>query len=426
MKHHNRGDRRGRKGFVATLAILGVLLTAGLASQSPAEPAYAANYPSWQDVLNARSSESAKSAEIKRLQGLIAQLESTVVAAEAEAMAKGDEFIAAQQAYDEAAFKLGTLREQVAVATAAAEESLLKAGQLAARLQRSGTNDLTATLLFTESDDLLSQLGRATKVNEQSSGVFNKAKQDENAAQALSETAAVQEAALAELATIAEQAMIEAQKASDAATAALAEQAANQTRLQAQLVSLQENRLATEAEFQVGDRIRVEAARAAAAAAAAAAAEAAKNNGGSGNAGGGAPSSSGWVRPSGGGISSHYGWRVPPTSGASTLHGGVDLAPGCNSPIYAASSGTVVFAGLSGGYGNYIKINHPDGSQTAYAHIVNGGILVHNGQQVSAGQQIARVGTTGTSTGCHLHFEVRVGGATQDPVPFLRARGVAI
>src|SRR5690606_24143789 len=113
--------------------------------------------PSWQDVLNARSSESAKSAEITRLQGLIAKLESDVAAAEAEAMAKGDAFIAAQQDYDEAAYKLGTLRGQVDDATKVADESLLKAGQLAARLQRSGTTDLTATLLFTESDDLLSQ-----------------------------------------------------------------------------------------------------------------------------------------------------------------------------------------------------------------------------------------------------------------------------
>src|SRR5690606_1205139 len=133
-----------------------------------------------------------------------------------------------------------------------------------------------------------------------------------------------------------------------------------------------------------------------------------------------------YVRPSGGNISSPYGWRVPPMNGASTLHAGVDLAPGCNAPIYAATAGTVVFAAKTGGYGNYIKVKHPDGAETAYAHIVDGGMLVGVGQSVATGQQIAKVGTTGISTGCHLHFEVRIGGATTDPVPYLRARGVSI
>ncbi|HXD60550.1 MAG TPA: M23 family metallopeptidase, partial [Lacisediminihabitans sp.] len=79
-----------------------------------------------------------------------------------------------------------------------------------------------------------------------------------------------------------------------------------------------------------------------------------------------------------------------------------------------------------GGYGNYIRINHGGGLTTAYGHIVNGGILVSVGQSVSAGQQIARIGSTGESTGCHLHFETRPGGVATNPVPFMAARGITL
>ena len=71
-------------------------------------------------------------------------------------------------------------------------------------------------------------------------------------------------------------------------------------------------------------------------------------------------------------------------------------------------------------------IRDRDGTQTGYAHIVDGGRLVGYGQQVGAGQLIARQGTTGASTGCHLHFEVRVNGAQINAVPFMRARGISL
>lgn len=139
-----------------------------------------------------------------------------------------------------------------------------------------------------------------------------------------------------------------------------------------------------------------------------------------------AVATAGWVRPSAGGVSSGYGTRTHPVTGAKSFHDGVDLAPGCDSPIYAASSGTVGFAGWNGGYGNYISINHAGGVITGYGHIVNGGIRVSAGQNVTAGQIIAYVGTTGTSTGCHLHFLVHNAAGSSDPVPFMAARGVTI
>jgi murein DD-endopeptidase MepM/ murein hydrolase activator NlpD len=108
------------------------------------------------------------------------------------------------------------------------------------------------------------------------------------------------------------------------------------------------------------------------------------------------------------------------------LHGGTDLAAGCNAPIVAAHSGRVIYAGYNGGYGNFILLDNGDGISTGYGHIVTGGIYVSAGEQVSAGQQIASVGSTGNSTGCHLHFEVRPNGTAIDPAPFMAARGAPL
>src|SRR5690606_15813618 len=118
-------------------------------------------------------------------------------------------------------------------------------------------------------------------------------------------------------------------------------------------------------------------------------------------------SESGWARPAGGWISSNFGWRIDPINGSSAYHTGVDLANPCSTPIYAAHGGTVVYAGWYGSWGNYIRIEHGDGTNSGYAHIIDGGIGVHIGQEVGPGQLIAKVGSTGYSTGCHLHFIIR-------------------
>jgi murein DD-endopeptidase MepM/ murein hydrolase activator NlpD len=86
----------------------------------------------------------------------------------------------------------------------------------------------------------------------------------------------------------------------------------------------------------------------------------------------------------------------------------------------------VVQAERDGTYGNWVLIEHGDGIQTGYAHIVNGGTEVAVGQNVEAGQEIARVGATGAATGCHLHFEVRISGKAVDPVPFMAKRGIPL
>ena len=123
--------------------------------------------------------------------------------------------------------------------------------------------------------------------------------------------------------------------------------------------------------------------------------------------------------------------QAPNGQQISTSHSGVDLGAPCNTPILAAAAGTVTFAGWFGAGGNTIKIDNgtdPSGKAitTYYEHQPDGGFLVSTGQTVQAGQQIGRVGTTGTSTGCHLHFGVSQAGTMIDPVPFMAARGVTI
>ncbi len=106
-------------------------------------------------------------------------------------------------------------------------------------------------------------------------------------------------------------------------------------------------------------------------------------------------------------ISSNYGWRRDPFSGAQAWHGGVDIAPhnGAANYILAAAEGQVIFAGWNGGYGNCLMLDHGNGTVTLYAHMSS--LLVGVGEVVARGQRIARAGTTGYSTGVHLHFEVR-------------------
>ncbi len=120
-----------------------------------------------------------------------------------------------------------------------------------------------------------------------------------------------------------------------------------------------------------------------------------------------------WPLPGYTSTSSAYGWRIHPIYGTRKFHAGEDIPAPSGVPIVAAQSGTVTTAGWVSGYGNYTVINHGGGVMTAYGH--QSSIQVSVGQSVSAGEQIGLVGSTGNSTGPHLHFEVYVNGATQDP-----------
>ena len=117
-------------------------------------------------------------------------------------------------------------------------------------------------------------------------------------------------------------------------------------------------------------------------------------------------------------FSSAYGWRW------GRMHNGIDLAAPQGTPIVAVHAGTVTMSRYNGGYGYAVVIDHGDGVETLYAHASQ--LLVHEGQEVSAGERIALVGNTGYSFGAHLHFEVHEYGAPQNPVPWLQERGVDV
>jgi murein DD-endopeptidase MepM/ murein hydrolase activator NlpD len=130
----------------------------------------------------------------------------------------------------------------------------------------------------------------------------------------------------------------------------------------------------------------------------------------SGSSTGGGTSSSGFIWPVNGVVTSGFGWRW------GRMHEGIDIAAPTGTSIRAAAAGTVIYAGYMGGYGNIVIIDHGDGLSTAYAH--QSAIYVGSGS-VSQGTVIGAVGSTGNSTGPHLHFEVRVNGSAVDPMGYL-------
>ena len=133
---------------------------------------------------------------------------------------------------------------------------------------------------------------------------------------------------------------------------------------------------------------------------------------------GGSSGGGGWVRPcSYTSITSPFGYRVSPTTGASTYHQGVDLDTGTGWPVVAARAGTVTVAGWGSAAGNYVQINHHDGFSSIYMHLSS--IGVRAGQNVSAGQYIGATGSTGVSTGDHLHFGISLNGVYVNPCNYV-------
>lgn len=139
------------------------------------------------------------------------------------------------------------------------------------------------------------------------------------------------------------------------------------------------------------------------------------------NSGGGAPAGQGgtgqFMWPCNGPITSYYGWRTHPIFGTTKYHSGMDIAVDSGTPIHAADSGTIVYSGWLGGYGNCVMIDHGGGLVTLYAH--NSALNVGEGQYVSKGAVVAYAGSTGYSTGPHCHFEVRLHGELTEPLNYL-------
>jgi len=414
-------SRRGALG----LGVLSVVALSAFGISQGVTAAYAATYPSWDDVQRAKQSEAAKAAEVTRIEGLIQSLTQKVAETQAAAKVAADEFYEAQQKFFAASTEADSLQAKADEQSAKADASAKKAGQVAAQLYRNGGDDTSLELLFTGSadnaDELLARLGTMDKLFEYNQSVYDDAVAARNSAQSMSDQAVVARDERDRLQKIAEEKMVVAQQAADAAQAALDEQSANLATMQAQLAALKDATTKTVAGYKAGVAAEEKKRREREAA------EAAANAGGN-SGGGGSQGSGGWCRPHGGGKSSGYGPRSQqcgPQGCSSSFHYGTDFANGCGAAIYAAQSGTVDYAGYNGGYGNYIRIQHGGGIGTGYAHIRDGGIVVRSGQWVRSGQVIAYAGNTGRSFGCHLHFEVYRYGSAINPVQFLAQHGVS-
>jgi murein DD-endopeptidase MepM/ murein hydrolase activator NlpD len=439
-----------RRGLGVTGFVAAITLAVTLAS--PISPAMAIDYPSWEDLQNAKSNTAAAANQVTEIQNAIAGLQAEVARTQAEAEARGLELQTAQEKFDEASLRASDLQTQADASKTQADAATRQAGQLAAQLYRTGGTDLSVNLFIDGqesgegADELLSKLGSMSKLVERSTDVYDQAQTANNTAQSLGDQAAVAQAERETLRIAAEAAMAAAQQAADAAAGALAESEAKSVELEAQLQFMQDAEATTAAGYQAGviERARIaaeeaerarqaEIARAAAAAAAASSYSPPSGGAATGTAGaglaGGRIGSAGWAVPAGGRITAGYGPRAVLCGGGACsggYHYGTDIGTGCSAPIYAAATGTVVYAGRYGTYGNFVLISHGNGVETGYAHIRDGGIFVSVGQRVDVGQNIASSGTTGASTGCHLHYEVRTGGNRINAVPFMSDRGVPI
>ena len=124
-----------------------------------------------------------------------------------------------------------------------------------------------------------------------------------------------------------------------------------------------------------------------------------------------------WPVPGYSRVSSPFGYRIHPVLGIKKLHTGIDIPAPTGTPTVAVSSGTVIYSGVQGSYGNTVMIQHDNGLVSLYAH--NSSLVVKVGDKVKKGQVVAKIGSTGRSTGPHLHFEIRVNGTAQNPLNYL-------
>ncbi|MFT4233982.1 MAG: M23 family metallopeptidase [Microbacterium sp.] len=413
------------------------------------------DYPTWDDVQAAKDNEANKASEISRIEAMIADLKARVAEAQAAAQKAGEEYFAAQQAYAEASYRADQLQAQADEQSKKADEATAAAALVAQKLTRADGDDTSLEVLFSGSSDdadaLLSQLGQMDKLVERNQAVYDEAVKARDSAQSLSDQAKVARDERDRLQKIANEKMIAAQNAQAAAEQALADQQANLTTLEAQLAALKDTTSKTVADYEAGvkqkaaydaeqerlaeeRRKKEEEERQQREEEERKQAEEAANSGGDSSSDDSSTTpastgSSGWVRPNWGVETAGYGYRTQICNASycsSSFHEGVDLADSCGTAIYAAHSGTVIYAGYYGGYGNYIKIDNGDGYGTGYGHILDGGIAVSTGQWVEAGEVIAYEGNTGNSFGCHLHFEVYQNGATIDPAAFMATVGISV
>ena len=332
----------------------------------------------------------ALSGDIGALTSLIAELEADL----AEMRAKLDRLRAR---FEQQTEDLERLKQQYRLAQEQLEERLVE-------LYQSDETDSFGVLLQVQSlGDLLDQLEYFDSIGRQDRAISRELKRLREAMKVAREKTRETKAQVA--------------KETDALAAKTAEQIAAKQELEAQQSALAAARSEKQGVLSNVHEHREEAqedlaaleAASAALAAQIRAAQASSSGGGGGGSSGSGTSSSGFIWPVGGVVTSGFGWRW------GRMHEGIDISAPCGTPIRAVAAGTVIFSGWMGGYGNLVVVDHGNGLATAYAH--QSAIYASGG--VGQGQTIGAVGTTGSSTGCHLHFEVRVNGGAVDPMGYL-------
>lgn len=371
--------------------------------------------PSWTEVTAATGNPVASASLTASLTEQRALLDAQVQAAETAAAQAGTDFQLAQQAADQRRFEVESLDGQVAEAQVRVDESSAALGTMAAHLRgHTGGLDPQVITFFDAGpeDDYLNQATTLNRFADNADDLREEALADQAELVRLQGEA---QTALADAEQLAAQAQIKLDLAVAAQNALTAQRdlaAQTGAQIDVMLDVLAEGRAPT-----VGDYSALLAAQQAAYEAGVAALAAAGN---------GALGAAGAAVPMGGAllVTDGYGGRVSPTAGASSYHEGLDLTLASGTTqgavLYAVLGGTVTYAGPMGSYGNVVEIDLGGGTRIRYGHIADGGIGVQVGQQVKAGQPIALAGSTGISTGPHLHFEVRINGRAIDPVPWLR------
>lgn len=396
---------------IATAALAGIV-GSPLTTVTTAN-AVDASLPSWQDVQDAKSNQAATDKKITEIEALLVQVAAEVEATKKESAAAISAYAIAEEELLRASSRLDELNLKLSESTQEADTAAQEAASLVGLMYRSGGIDRSTEMFLesdaTTSDQLLERLASMSKATERNSKIAEDATRAKNDAQSLGEQADV-------VATERERLRVEAEERKEtAATLAAAaaekqvQQEAQKATLDAQLEALKDTTAKTVEGYEERVRQEDEERRKQEEA------NRPPSGGGGGNPGG---SGSGWGMP----ITNYW---VSEEFGGGRNHGGTDFAASMWTPIYAASSGTVTACYEFSNYGNTVDITHPDGSKTRYAHQPWGGITVSCNQWVSQGQRIGSVGSTGWSTGPHLHFETwPTSGYRVNPRDFMADRGV--
>jgi murein DD-endopeptidase MepM/ murein hydrolase activator NlpD len=333
------------------------------------------------------------SSRIDALGGDITVLSDKLAALEKDLAAHRSRLARLEARLREQAATLQRLTQQHAVAQRRLEERLVQL------YESSEASEIEILLQAQSFSDLLEQLDYFRAIGEQDKRIADTIKRLQVEMRLAKEQTVATKAEVSKATAILAQKTEEQRAARAALLARQAALAAARQSKQGLLADVKQDRHADEEDLEAMQ-----------AASAAIAAQIQGSQGGASSSGGGTPSASGLIWPVSGPITSGFGWRW------GRMHEGIDIGAACGTTIHAAASGTVIYAGWMDGYGNITIIDHGGGLATAYGH--QSSIYVSGGS-VSQGQAIGAVGSTGHSTGCHLHFEVRVNGTPVNPLNYL-------